>query len=312
MTADVLVVAPILARQMTQLEATYRLHRLDKAADKDALLAAVGDKVRAIVTTGSTGTSAELMRRLPKLEIVACMGVGVDAVDTAHAKATGIPVTNTPGVLDDCVADTAMGLLLASMRGIVRADAYVRSGQWVAKGAMPLTTSLSGKRLGILGLGRIGLAIAKRAEAFGLTVVYHSRRKREDVSFRYYDALVPMARDVDILLAILPGGSETRHIVNREVLEALGPKGTFVNVARGSVCDEAALIDALKTGKLGAAALDVFEDEPRVPEAFFAMENVVLAPHIGSATVETRDAMSQLVVDNLAAHFAGRPLLTPY
>jgi lactate dehydrogenase-like 2-hydroxyacid dehydrogenase len=176
---------------------------------------------------------------------------------------------------------------------------------------MPLTTSLKGKTLGILGLGRIGMAIARRAEPFGLKIVYHTRRKRDDVAYPWYADLVAMARDVDILLAILPGGPETRRIVSREVIEALGPKGTFVNVARGSVCDEPALIEALATGRLGAAALDVFEDEPRVPDALLKMDNVVLAPHVGSATVETRDAMSQLVVDNLAAHFAGRPVLTP-
>ena len=311
MTADVLVVAPILARQMTQLEAAYRLHRLDKAADKDALLAAAGDSVRAIVTTGTAGANAEVMRRLPGLEIVGCMAVGVDAVDLPYAKSRGIAVTNTPDVLNDCVADTAMGLLIASMRKLVLSDRYVREGSWVAKGAMPLTTSLKGKTLGILGLGRIGMAIARRAEPFGLKIVYHTRRKRDDVAYPWYADLVAMARDVDILLAILPGGPETRRIVSREVIEALGPKGTFVNVARGSVCDEPALIEALATGRLGAAALDVFEDEPRVPDALLKMDNVVLAPHVGSATVETRDAMSQLVVDNLAAHFAGRPVLTP-
>jgi lactate dehydrogenase-like 2-hydroxyacid dehydrogenase len=311
MSQDVIVVAPILARQMAQLEATYRLHRWDLADDKDAFAASVADRVRAAVTTGTVGISGALMDRLPALEVVGCMAVGVDAVDLPHARARGIAVTNTPDVLNDCVADTAMGLLLASMRKLVLADRYVRAGQWVAKGAMPLTTSLKGKTLGILGLGRIGMAIAKRAEPFGLTIVYHTRRKRDDVPYRHYADLVAMARDVDILLAILPGGPETRRIVDRAVLEALGPTGTFVNVARGSVCDEPALVEALRTGKLGAAALDVFEDEPRVPDALLTMDNVVLAPHVGSATVETRDAMSQLVVDNLAAHFAGRPLLTP-
>jgi lactate dehydrogenase-like 2-hydroxyacid dehydrogenase len=311
MTADVLVVAPILTRQMTQLEATYRLHRLDRAADRDAFLAEVGDRIEAIVTTGTAGASADVMGRLPNLKVVGCMAVGVDAVDLPYARSRGIAVTNTPDVLNDCVADTAMGLLIASMRKLVLSDRYVRDGSWVAKGPMPLTTSLRGKTLGILGLGRIGMAIARRAEPFGLTIVYHTRRKRDDVAYPWYADLVAMARDVDILLAILPGGPETRRIVSREVIEALGPTGTFVNVARGSVCDEPALIEALASGKLGAAALDVFEDEPRVPDALIRMDNVVLAPHVGSATVETRDAMSQLVVDNLAAHFAGRPLLTP-
>jgi hydroxypyruvate reductase len=309
MKPDVLVVAPV-PFVMDQAEARFALHRWDQAADRDALVAEAGPKIRGVLTTGFHGMTAALMDRLPALEIVACMAVGVDAVDVPHAKARGIVVTNTPDVLNDCVADTALGAILSIQRRLPQADRYVREGRWL-KGPMPLARSLKGKKLGILGLGRIGLGIAKRAEPFGLEIAYCNRAQRADVPYRHVAGPVELARWADILVVITPGGAATRNLVGREVLDALGPEGTLVNVARGSVVDEPELVKALQEGRLGAAALDVFADEPNVPEALLGMENVVLFPHIGSGTVETRRAMAQLTVDNLTAHFEGRAPLTP-
>ncbi|HZH26383.1 MAG TPA: 2-hydroxyacid dehydrogenase [Azospirillaceae bacterium] len=310
MKPDILSIAPIRPDQQRMLEERFTVHRLYEAADPGALLGTCGERIRGVSTTGFVGCGRDLMEQLPNLEIVACMAVGVDAVDVAYAKSRGIHVTNTPDVLNDCVADLTLGLLIASARRLVVADRFVRTGEW-RKAPMPLATSLGAKRLGIVGLGRIGLAVARRAEPFGLTVAYHNRRQRTDVPYRYYDNLTELARNSDFLAIITPGGPETRRLIDRAVLDALGPQGTLINVARGSVVDEPALVAALQEGRLGAAALDVFEDEPQVPEALLAMDNVVLAPHVGSATVETRAAMAQLVVDNLIAHFDGRPLPTP-
>lgn len=306
---EILVAAPIYPATLTSLGQAYKAHHLWQAPDRDALLAEVRDRARAIVTSGGAGADAKLVNALPKAEIIACFGVGYDAIDLDAVKARSIPVTNTPDVLTDDVADLALALILDSQRRISRGDRYVRSGKWV-KGGMELGAALTGRKLGIVGLGRIGLATAKRAEACGMKIAYHGPRKKSDVPYPYFASLVDLAKDSDILALTLPGGAGTKHLVNAEVLAAVGPQGTLVNVARGSVVDEAALVAALQSGVLGAAALDVFADEPRVPAALLTMENVVLQPHVGSATHGTRAAMGQLVIDNLAAHFAGRPLLT--
>ncbi|HWA50267.1 MAG TPA: 2-hydroxyacid dehydrogenase [Dongiaceae bacterium] len=309
MSIEILVAAPIYPATLAALSRAYKTHHLWQAPDRAALLAELRNRARAIVTSGGAGANAALIDALPKTEMIACFGVGYDAIDLDAAKARGIAVTNTPDVLTDDVADLALALILDSQRRISRGDRYVRAGNWL-KGGMELGVALTNRKLGIVGLGRIGLATARRAEACGMKIAYHGPRKKDAVPYPYFASLVDLARDSDILCLTLPGGGDTRHLVNAEVLAALGPQGTLVNVARGSVVDEAALVAALQSGALGAAALDVFEDEPRVPAALMAMENVTLQPHVGSATHGTRAAMGQLVLDNLAAHFAGRPLLT--
>jgi len=309
MKTDIVLTVPIYATAVAQLEEAYTVHRLWQAKHHTAFFADIKDRVRAIAT-GSYPVNAELMDALPKTEIIATQSVGLDHIDLKAAKARGIAVTNTPDVLTDDVADLGMGLLLALARRLVVGDRYVRDGRWL-KGGLPLATKVGGATMGILGLGRIGLAIAKRAEAFGMTVVYHGPRAKPDAPYRYYADLEAMARDSDYLMVSCPGGPATRNLVNARVVAALGPEGALINVARGSVVDEEAMVKMLVDGRLGGAALDVFIDEPRVPEALFALDNVVLQPHVGSATHATRGAMGQLVVDNLKAHFAGKPLLTP-
>jgi lactate dehydrogenase-like 2-hydroxyacid dehydrogenase len=274
------------------------------------MIAGVADRITAVASSNSGGIDGATMAKLPKLKTIAHFGVGYDSVDIDAAKKRGIAVTNTPDVLTDDVADIAIGLLLATVRRIPQGDRYVREGKWL-KGAMPLTDTIQGKSLGVIGVGRIGRAIARRAEAFNLKVSYQGPNKKNDVSWPYYSDLVALAKDVDFLVAACPGGEATRGIVSRAVIDALGPKGVFVNISRGTVADEPALLEALQQGRLGGAGLDVFVDEPRVPEGFFALENVVLQPHVGSASHQTRTAMGQLVIDNLAAHFAGKPLVTP-
>jgi hydroxypyruvate reductase len=308
MKPDIVLTVPIYASAVAQLENAYEMHRLWQAKHRAPFFAAIRDRVRAIVT-GAYPVTAELMDQLPKTEIIATQSVGLDHIDLKAATARGIRVTNTPDVLTDDVADIAMALLLAVARRIVAGDRHVRDGLWL-KGGLPLASKVGGAMLGILGLGRIGLAIARRAEAFGMTILYHGPRAKAALPYRYYADLAAMARDADYLMVSCPGGAETRHLVTGEVLAALGPEGVVINIARGSVIDEAAMVRLLVEGKLGGAGLDVFADEPRVPEALFALENVVLQPHVGSATHATRGAMGQLVVDNLKAHFAGKPLLT--
>jgi lactate dehydrogenase-like 2-hydroxyacid dehydrogenase len=292
------------------MERDFTVHKLWQTKDRAALIAEVGGRVRGIQTTGGHGADAGLMAGLPRLEIISCFGVGVDAVDLDAAKRRGVIVTNTPDVLNECVADLAMGLTLATLRRISLGDRFVRAGNWL-KGGLPLAQKVGGKTMGILGYGRIGKAIAKRAEAFGMRIVYHGRKPQAGVAHKYYARLTEMARDCDVLMVICPGGPATQHMVNAEVLRALGPEGTLINVARGSVVDEQALVKALADGSLGAAGLDVFESEPKVPEALLGMDQVVLQPHVGSATHETRKAMGDLTVDNLRAHFSGKPVLTP-
>jgi hydroxypyruvate reductase len=309
MKPDIVLTIPIYASAVAQLDDAFTVHRLWQAKHHAAFFAEIGDRARAIVT-GAYPVTAELIDALPKTEIIATQSVGLDHIDLKAAKARGIAVTNTPDVLTDDVADLGMALLLAVARRIVVGDRHVRNGLWLKSG-LPLASKVGGTTLGILGLGRIGLAIARRAEAFGMTVVYHGPRPKADVPYRYDADLAAMARASDYLMVSCPGGAATRHLVTADVLAALGPAGVVINVARGSVIDEDAMVKLLVEGKLGGAGLDVFADEPRVPEALFTLDNVVLQPHVGSATHATRGAMGQLVVDNLKAHFAGRPLLTP-
>lgn len=306
---DLLVVTPWYSAAMAELEDHFTVHKLWKAEDKAALLASIADSCEAIA--GSSVCGADIMDALPKTKVIAHHGVGYDGVDVAAATARGIKVSNTPDVLSDEVADFAIGLLIATCRRIPQGDRYVRKGRWESEGDMAFTTRVHGRKVGILGLGRIGIEIARRCEAFKMDIAYHTRSKR-DVPYTYYDNLVAMARDVDFLIAIVPGGASTKHMVNREVLDALGPNGVFVNVARGSVADQDALIEALKDGRLGAAGLDVFDGEPKVPQALRDMtENVVLQPHQASATHDTRLAMGRLVMENALAGIAGKPLITP-
>jgi len=311
MKPEVLLMGPMYAPTMQSLEEAFTVHHVSKASDRDALIASVADRVTAAATTAFRGMDAATMARLPKLAIVSHFGVGVDSVDVAAATARGVKVTNTPDVLTDDVADLTIGLLLATVRRICAGDRYVRAGKW-AQGSFPLTDTIQGKTLGIVGMGRIGRAIARRAAAFNLKIAYQGPNRKPDLPYPHFADPVALAREVDFLVAACPGGEATRGLVSRAVIEALGPQGVFVNISRGSVADEAALIEALRDGRLGGAGLDVFATEPRIPETFFAMENVVLQPHVGSATHPTRRAMGQLVVDNLAAFFAGKPLVTPY
>lgn len=288
----------------------FIVHRLWQAADRDALLAEVGGRVRGLARAGGTRVDDALMGRLPKLEIVANFGVGYDPVDVQAAARRNVMVTNTPDVLNDEVADLTLGLLLATVRRLPQADRFVREGRWL-QGDFPLSPTLRGRRVGILGMGRIGQAIAERCTAFNVEVVYHTRNRREDAAYAWYPSLVEMARVVDVLIAIVPGGPATERMVNAEVLDALGPDGILINVARGSVVDEAALVAALRDGRILAAGLDVFAAEPKVPEELIGMDNVVLLPHVGSATHHTRGAMGQLVLDNLVSWFQGLGPLTP-
>jgi lactate dehydrogenase-like 2-hydroxyacid dehydrogenase len=301
---------PMMPFVTEQFSPTFDVHRLWEATDPDVLLEKIGADVQAIATGAQTAVDARLMERLPNLKIVANFGVGYDSVDARWAGEHGIIVTNTPDVLTEEVADTTLGLLLMTVRHLGAAERYLRAGKW-PQAPYPLTPSLRGRTVGILGFGRIGKAIARRVEACGIPVVYCGRRRQDDVTQPYYDSLLAMARDVDTLIVAVPGGAETHHMVNAQVLEALGPNGVLINIGRGSVVDEAALISALQERKILSAGLDVFEDEPNVPQALIDMEHVVLLPHVGSASVHTRQAMGQLVVDNLKAFAAGKPPLTP-
>ncbi len=308
--ADILMTGVYPDWDMTALEENYVVHRLWEAKDKQALLQAVGKDIRAIATKGELGASAKLMAALPNLEIVSCYGVGTDAIDLSYARDRGIRVTNTPDVLTDDVADIAIGLLLAAARRIAQADVFVRAGNW-RNGAMPLVTRVSGKKLGLVGMGRIGQAIARRGAAFGCDIAYFSRSQRPDVAFAFEPDLIALAKWADFLAIIVPGGEATRNLVDGAVLAALGAQGILVNVSRGSTVDEAALIAALQEKTIQAAGLDVFWNEPDIDARFMTLDNVVLHPHHGSGTVETRQAMGQLVRDNLAAHFSGAALPTP-
>lgn len=283
-----------------------RLHETDPAA-----FARIAPTIRAITGGGESQVERSLMDSLPALGIISIMGVGYDRVDVRSALERGVPVTHTPDVLNDEVADLAIGLMLSIARRIPHADRYVKDGRWHAQGPLPLARKMSGARLGIVGLGRIGKAVAARAAAFGMRIAYTGRKRQPDVAHAWYPSARELAANVDFLVVITPGGEGTRHLVDRDVLAALGPRGYLVNVARGSVVDEQALIEALVRGTIAGAALDVFENEPQVPEALRALDNVVLTPHMASATHETRQAMADLALANLQAHFDGRPLPSP-
>lgn len=302
---------PLLPALERRLADTYTVHRLPAdPAERAAFLAARAGEIDGLVTSAARGADAALIDALPRLRVVSSFGVGLDKLDVPAAGRRGIPVGYTPDVLNDCVADMAFALLLAVGRRVPEGDRYVRAGQWGAPGAapFPLGRQVSGAKLGILGLGRIGRTIARRASGFDMDVRYHSRSPVAGVAWRHEPQLLELARWSDFLVVITAGGAGTRHLVDDAVLDALGPKGFIVNVARGSVIDEAALLRALQDKRIGGAGLDVFEHEPKVPAAFHALDNVVMAPHIASATVQTREAMAQRVLDNLAAFFAGETM----
>ena len=309
---DILLIGPSKPLMAKGLEPVFTVHKLIEAKDREAFLSGLADRVRAFaVTYSNQNINADFMQRFPRLEIVSSFGVGYDHVDAKWAGAHGITVTNTPDVLNEEVADTALGLLLCTVREFPQAERHLRAGKW-EQGPYPLTAgTLRDRTVGMVGMGRIGQAIARRLEAFRVPVVYHARRPQAGVAYRHYPNLLDMAREADVLMVIVPGGAETRNLINADVLEALGPRGILINVARGSVVDEPALIAALQEKKIFSAGLDVFVNEPQVPRELMEMENVVLFPHLGSASVHTRAAMDQLVVDNLLSWASGKGPLTP-
>ena len=295
---------------MVPLEQAYEVHRLWATEQPDAWLAEHGASIRALATRGELGASPALIQALPALELIACYGVGTDAIALPAARSRGIRVTNTPDVLSGDVADLAVGLALALLRRIPAADAFVRRGAWAA-GPMELVTRLYGKRVGLVGLGRIGATLARRLSGFDVELGYHSRTVRPASALAHWPDLTALAAWADVLIVTLSGGPATRGLIDAAVLHALGPNGWLVNVSRGSTVDEDALVQALQSRSVAGAALDVFCNEPHLDARLLTLDNVVLSPHHASGTVETRRAMGQLVRDNLAAHFAGRPLLTP-
>jgi len=288
------------------------MHKLVEAKDQEAFLKEVAPRIRGIaIAYTANKIDGAFMSRFPRLEIVSSFGVGYDHVDADWAGQHGVVVTNTPDVLNEEVADTALGLLLCTVRELPQAERYLRAGKWVQGGYRLTPATLRDRTVGMVGMGRIGKAIARRLEAFGVPVVYHSRNPQPGVTYKYYPKLLDMARDVDTLMVIVPGGASTKNMINAEVLQALGPNGILINMARGSVVDEQALIAALKNRTIMSAGLDVFVNEPHVPQELIEMEHIVLFPHLGSASVATRKAMDQLVVDNLKSWFAGKGPLTP-
>lgn len=309
MKKELLILAPLPDFLMEPLRTAHVCHDYFHAQDKEALLATVGARIRGIVMSGGFGSPVALLERLPNLQIISVFGVGYDGVPVDWCRAHGIRVTNTPDVLTEDVADTACALVLMTSRRLIAANRHLHAGAW-QKGPFPLAHALRGKLAGIVGLGRIGKAIARRLEAHGMRVAYHGRTRQEGL-WEYFESLSELARASDFLIVACPGGATTKHLINTEILAALGTKGTLINIARGSVVDEVALVAALQHGTIRGAGLDVFENEPQVPQALMDCENAVLLPHLGSGTHETRRAMAALVVDNLAAHFTGAPLLTP-
>jgi lactate dehydrogenase-like 2-hydroxyacid dehydrogenase len=309
---ELLLIGPPKPVIVDGLSAAFELISMPQAGDRERFFADIAPRLRGIACS-ATGEriDAELMRRFPQLEIVSTFGVGYDHVDAAWAGAHGIIVTNTPEVLTEEVADTALGLLLCTVRELPQAERFLRAGKWVKEGYPLSKATLRDRTVGLVGMGRIGQAMARRLEAMRVPVVYHSRRPAAGVPWRHYPRLIDLARDVDVLLVITPGGEETRNLIDAAVLEALGPRGILINMARGSVVDEPALIEALQRGTILSAGLDVYVNEPEVPPELIAMEHVVLLPHLGSASAATRAQMDQLVVDNLLAWAAGKPPLTP-
>lgn len=310
MTRTILALGSLLPAEMDELEAHFKVIRLWKEKDPEAALHQYSKEIVGIVSTWDSPVSARLIEALPNLEIISQFAVGVNNIDLVTAARRQVAVTNTPDVLTADTADMALALMLAVMRRVVEGDIYIRVGKWL-NGEMKFGVSLAGKTVGIVGLGRIGRAIAKRCEAFDMDVVYYGPRRRDNVPYDYYDDLAAMAAACDVLMLSCAATPETEKLVNQDVLKALGPKGFLVNVARGAVVDEDDLLIALRNGTIAGAGLDVFADEPHVPEALFSMDNVVLSPHAGSATHEARSAMGRLVIENLLAHFRGEPLKTP-
>ncbi len=309
--ADILVTAPMPPIVTDALAQSLTVHHLSEQADESCFWREVGPRIRGIATSTLFGrVEAALFDRLPNLEIVSSFGVGYDNVDAAAAAARGIVVTNTPGVLDEEVADLTFGLLLATVRQIPQADRHLREGRWLSA-PFPLSPTLRNRRIGIVGLGQIGKAVARRLERFDVSIAYHGRNQQPGVPYVYHATLVGLAEAVDTMIAIVPGGAGTKHLIDQRVLEALGSNGILINVSRGSVVDERALVGALQSGTILAAGLDVYEDEPRVPQELIDLRHLVLLPHIGSASVHTRNAMGKLVADNLIAWFRGEQPLTP-
>ena len=306
---DLLIVAPMMPFVMDALHAAYRTHHLWELSDSQ--LSEIGPRVRGVATNGGAGLKRAVMDNLPALEMIAIYGVGLDALDLSECARRGIAVSNTPDVLTEDVADQGLGLLLALARRIVYGDGYVRSGEWAERGEMALTTRLGGKVAGILGFGRVGRALGRRLEALGMTVIYSSPSTPAGVTQRRYPDALALAEVSDVLIVTAAGGPQTQGLVNAGVLAALGPAGLLVNVSRGSIVNEHDLVSALQAATIAGAALDVFAAEPNVPPELLEMDNVVLAPHAASGTTETRQAMGQLVIDNLHAYFAGQPLKTP-
>jgi hydroxypyruvate reductase len=309
MPAEIIVTAPLPPFLYEPLKRDYRCHDYHQSSDKPGLLAAEGARIRGLVQGGGTVTPTTLLDALPKLELISVFGVGYDGVPVDYCRKRGIKVTNTPDVLTDDVADVAVGLVLMTGRGFAAAERFVRAGEWTRR-APELTARLGGRRVGILGLGRIGKAIAQRLVAMGMSISYTGRKAQADVPYRFVPDLAGLAAESDFLIVACPGGAATKNIVDADVLAALGKKGIVVNIARGSIVDEPALVAALQNGTIKGAGLDVFANEPNVPAPLLSMENVVLLPHVGSATRETRQAMGDLCKANLDAWFAGRPLLT--
>lgn len=307
---EILVTRQIYGPALAELERDYVLHRLWSAPDREAFIREVGPRVRAVVTSVTDGVSARDIDAMPKLEIISCFGRSLVKTDLGAARRRGIAITNVPQSVAVPVADVALGLLIAVMRRIVEGDDYVRAGKWIEKPFAP-GRGLTGKTCGIIGLGEIGREIARRVEACAMNVCYHGPREKPDVPYRFFADLESMAREVDCLVVTCPATPATEKLVNARILDALGPEGYLINVARGSIVDEDALIAALTSGQLAGAGLDVVRNEPRVPPELTAMPNVVIVPHIGSTIIEIRSERVKNLVGNLRAHFAGEPLLTP-
>ncbi len=310
MSETVLLMGPLLPATMSELDSNYTVHRFWESDDPDALLDSIADTCTGIVTDGGRGAQAEVMQRLPNVGVVSVFGVGVDAVDLDYCKTRNIRVGNTPDVLSDDVADLAVALALATCRKMVTADSYVREGRWPIDGAMPLTVRMTGKRAGIYGMGSIGDSLAQRLSGFDMNIAYCNRREKTGSVYRFVPSLQQLAREVDFLFVTAAATADTVGSVNAAVLDALGAEGYLINVARGTLVDENALLERLQTSSIAGAGLDVFAEEPKVPTAFYELDNVVMQPHNASGTRETRTAMGRLMLDNLAAFFDGRELLT--
>lgn len=310
MAQTILALGTLLPAEMDELEQDFRVIRLSKEADPEATLQQHRNDIVGIISSPMKKVNRHLIESLPNLEIISQFGIGVDNIDLAAAKERHIYVTNTPDLVTNDTADIALSLLLSCARRTVEGDAYVRVGKW-ANGPMPLGVTLTGKTVGIVGLGRIGQAVARRASVFDMNVIYYGRREKPESGYSFYPDLIALAEASDFMILTVSGGAETRHLVNADVLKALGREGFLINVARGSVVDEEALLIALSNRDIAGAGLDVFDNEPHVPEALYTMDNVVLLPQVGTATAETRKKMGQLVLANLRAHFNGEPLKTP-